>query len=69
MRVPVDLSMEAQLSLELRMPWDGYSPRGLTKGANVFRLPPRGREPVDPECSNVDQLELFPEGTSFSLEV
>ncbi len=54
-----------QLSLDLRMPWGGYDPRSLTKGANLltFRAG-TGRSNPKP-ILQVVQLELFPEGTHY----
>jgi len=54
-----------QLSLDLRMPWNGHSPRGLTRGSRVVSFVRKGMGrsilPRDP----VTNLELFPEGTSY----
>ena len=57
-----------QLLLKLRMPWDGRSPRYLTRVHSVFSFASVGTgrsigEPV--ETRLVDQLELFPEGTHY----
>ena len=57
-----------QLSLDLRMPWNGYSPRGLTRGGLLVRFEPEGTSwPVQvtvvPQETRVlqdlHQLELF----------
>ena len=57
-----------QLQLELGMPWDGISPRYLTRGFIDFSLASEGTGrsnlvPIRP--LEVVQLELFPEGTSY----
>ena len=56
-----------QLLLRLRMPWDGYSPRVLTKSSNLFTFQAgTGRSNPEPiRATDVVQLELFPEGTSY----
>ena len=53
-----------QLSLRLRMPWDGYDPRALTRGSKVISFVRKGtgRTVLEPITA---QLELFPEGTSY----
>ncbi len=57
-----------QLKLELGMPWDGYTTRGLTKCARIFTFQ-AGHGPAEPvnELSGAEavQLELFPEGTHY----
>ena len=57
-----------QLLLKLGMPWDGISPRYLTRAPKRFSLASEGtgrsnRESFD--ALHVDQIELFPEGTSY----
>ena len=57
-----------QLLLELRMPWDGVSPRYLTRVHSNLSLFSEGtgrsnRKPI--QMLPVVQLELFPEGTSY----
>ena len=54
-----------QLSLKLRMPWDGYSPRGLTKAFGRFSFIRKGMGRPNPKPIVAVQLELFPEGTSY----
>ena len=54
-----------QLKLELGMPWDGRSPRYLTKAAELFSLASEGTGRSIPDVPLVVQLELFPEGTSY----
>jgi len=60
--------MMAQLELKLRMPWNGYDPRSLTRGhvRCSFSSEGTGRSIREPILSPyVVQLELFPEGTSY----
>ena len=60
--------MMAQLELKLGMPWDGYSPRYLTKAFGRFSFASEGTGRSNLEVIqtlNVVQLELFPEGTSY----
>jgi len=47
------------------MPWDGYSPRSLTKGANILSFPRKGMTRPDRGAIDGRQLELFPEGTHY----
>ncbi len=57
-----------QLWLKLGMPWDGISPRYLTRAFAAFSLASEGTGRVNLEPSRpvqVIQLELFPEGTSY----
>ena len=56
-----------QLQLDLRMPWDGYSPRSLTRIAMNFTFRAgTGRVNRESfETPDVLQLELFPEGTHY----
>ncbi len=56
-----------QLRLELRLPWDGYSPRSLTKAAERFTFQAgMGRlNRVLIPFEEAVQLELFPEGTHY----
>ena len=57
-----------QLELDLRMPWNGVSPRYLTSCFAAFSLSSEGtgRSNLRPlEAIDVDQIELFPEGTSY----
>ena len=54
-----------QLELRLRMPWDGYTPRSLTRVAKNFSFVRKGTGRVNLDAPQVVQLELFPEGTSF----
>ncbi len=55
-----------QLQLRLRMPWDGYSPRALTKSANIFTFQAgMGRVNREIISNDEEQLELFPEGTHY----
>ena len=65
----VSLSLEVadpyQLQLDLRMPWNGYDPRTLTKGARAFRLTPEGTPRPDPGTSMPDQLTLFLKGSPY----
>ena len=54
-----------QLFLDLRMPWDGVSPRYLTRAFARFSLArERTTWPVQ-DAPRAVQLELFPEGTSY----
>ena len=53
--------MSEQLQLCLRMPWDGYDPRSLTRVALALSLASEGTGRSKPECAHVDQMELFPE--------
>jgi len=46
------------------MPWDGYDPRSLTKAAIEFSVTASGTRRVE-SYELVEQLELFPEGTSY----
>jgi len=57
-----------QLELKLEMPWDGVSPRFLTRGFREFSLASEGTGRSNVEVIRplvVVQLELFPEGTSY----
>ena len=57
-----------QLVLRLGMPWDGRSPRSLTRVAQALSLASEGTGRVNLESFRpvqVIQLELFPEGTSY----
>jgi len=53
-----------QLQLDLRMPWNGVSPRYLTKAPRKLKLANEGTGRLIRDVPVV-QLELFPEGTSF----
>ena len=56
-----------QLSLRLRMPWDGYDPRSLTRvRISLTSWQGTGRS-IQEQVGRPDvaQLELFPEGTSY----
>ncbi len=53
-----------QLRLDLGMPWDGKSPRFLTRGFEIFSLASEGTGRLNLDAPAV-QLELFPEGTSY----
>jgi len=60
-----------QLLLKLGMPWDGVSPRYLTRGYLERSLGSEGtgRSVGDPdEAIHVAELELFPEGTSYGTK-
>ena len=46
------------------MPWNGYSPRGLTKAFGSFSFIREGTGRLSQDAS-AEQLELFPEGTSY----
>jgi len=54
-----------QLVLELGMPWDGVSPRYLTKYFEVFSFGRSGASRSIQDAPAVVQLELFPEGTPY----
>ena len=57
-----------QLLLQLGMPWDGRDPRYLTRAFSRFSLASEGTGRSNPEsfeAKDVDQFELFPEGTSY----
>ncbi len=53
----------------LKGPWNGRSPRDLTKAAKLFRF----REPPANASGKIDsvgaQLEMFPEGTPYGTSV
>ena len=53
-----------QLSLPLRMPWNGWSPRYLTRGHLLRTLANEGAS-RSIQDEHVEQLELFPKGTSY----
>ena len=53
-----------QLLLPLGMPWDGVSPRYLTKAPKRLSLASDGTGQPNLAPTAV-QLELFPEGTSY----
>ena len=53
-----------QLLLPLGMPWNGISPRYLTRAPQRLTLANEGTGRSNPDAP-VDQLELFPEGTSY----
>ena len=53
-----------QLLLDLRyseLPWNGRSPRDLTKGAILFSLPHVGATPPTLALDQAVQLKLFPQ--------
>ena len=52
--------------LDFKLPWNGISPRYLTKGSRILRLAPEGTGRPMVEANVPGQLELFPEGTSFN---
>ena len=54
-----------QLELDLRMPWDGFDPRALTKGSIMFSFLRKGMTRPDLEANEAVELELFPEGTHY----
>jgi len=47
------------------MPWNGVSPRGLTRAAKRFNFLRKGMAPPKAKAKDPEQLELFPEGTSY----
>ncbi len=55
---------EQQLCLKLGMPWEGVSPRYLTRAHFDFSLGARGDDPPEPSDSHPAQLSLFPEEKS-----
>ena len=55
-------TVSEQLLLKLGMPWDGVSPRYLTRAPKKLSLASEGTGRVNPDDS---QLELFPEGTPY----
>ena len=63
-RVMRDPMHSDQLLLDLRMPWDGQSPRYLTKGHKFVSFASSGMSRVE-VGAQVEQLELFPEGTHY----
>ncbi len=46
-------------------PWGGRSPRDLTKAAEMFRFREHPANASEMISVGRDQLELFPEGTSY----
>ena len=50
-----------QLQLDLRMPWDGHSPRFLTKGATIVSVTASGASRVE-RYEFVEQLRLLLKG-------
>ena len=54
-----------QLELALRMPWDGFDPRSLTRGFRSSSFIRKGTGRPNLRASSAVQLELFPEGTSY----
>ncbi len=54
-----------QYLLNLRMPWNGYDPRSLTRGSRIFSLASEGTGRVNMDESEGAQLELFPEGIPY----
>ena len=54
-----------QLRLKLGMPWDGISPRYLTRGFVPLSLASEGTGRSIEDAEPSIQLELFPEGTSY----
>ena len=57
-----------QLLLKLGMPWNGQDPRYLTRAYRRFSLSSEGtgRSSQDLiQTLHVDQIELFPKGTSY----
>ncbi len=56
-----------QLELKLALPWNGRSPRSLTRVANLFTFQAgMGRlNRVFIPLEEAVQLELFPEGTHY----
>ena len=56
--------VSAQLLLPLGMPWNGVSPRYLTKAPPKLSLASEGTGRSIRTLSSI-QLELFPEGTPY----
>jgi len=54
-----------QLQLQLGLPWDGVSPRYLTRSAELFTFAPEGTGRTVRDRFPDAQLELFPEGTHY----
>ena len=54
-----------QLSLDLRMPWEGRDPRVLTRGHLIFSFPRKGLPRPMEYPNRAEQLELFPKETSL----
>ena len=54
-----------QLELRLRMPWNGYDPRALTRARKFFSFVRKGTGRLNLERIQAVQLELFPEGTHY----
>ncbi len=53
-----------QLVLKLGMPWDGISPRYLTRAPKRLSLASEGTGRLDPVRIHAVQLQLFPEEIS-----
>ena len=54
-----------QLRLKLGMPWDGVSPRCLTRGFERLSLASEGTGRSIGDAVPSIQMELFPEGTHY----
>ena len=52
------------VAVEVAVPWDGRSPRSLTKAYERFSLASEGTGRVNPDAPG-EQLEMFPEGTLY----
>ena len=60
------ISEQLVLELEDRVaPWEGRSPRLLTRAFSRFSLASEGTGRSNLELSRVVQLDLFPEGTPY----
>ena len=55
-----------QLELRLRMPWNGYDPRSLTKGSRVISFRCEGAPRPDPAICMSAQRDLFLKGNPYA---
>ena len=53
-----DLEKLGQLTLDLRLPWDGYSPRVLTRAYETFSFTAEGMGRLDQDASHVGDLNI-----------
>ncbi len=59
------LQTELLSQLCSRVPWNGISPRDLTRGHRMFSFIRKGTGRPNPAAIRAVQLELFPEGTHY----
>ena len=58
-----------QLNLMLKIPWDGYTARSLTKAAIAFSLASEGTgRSIQPPKGDSRQIELFLKGTPYGTQ-